>query len=191
MNRAKNFFLEAAKTAREKKDTFILPLTKLLDFLNISPWQITFFSFILGLCAAASLQFSKNIFIALILAHFLLDGIDGPLARYKKIQSGRGWWIDYSSDRIVGLSIIVSTIFILKQNHYAIALLFLYVLNNALYLLRKKDYQIIHFEILLYYPLLYIDLNLGTIFYFWVSIANLFIIAIWFLVLNFKKVKNI
>jgi phosphatidylglycerophosphate synthase len=187
MNKIKKTSLKIAKKAKEKKDYFFSPIIRILDKLKFTPTKLTLCSLIFGILSAISLQFSKNLFLILIMIAFLFDLLDGALARYQKIKSKYGWWIDFISDRIVMTSIIISTIFLLKDlNYLVLILLFLYLLTNISYVLLKKEYQIIYFEII-YYIIIYIDLMLGTLIALIITSANLLIIITGIIYKNLSK----
>lgn len=71
---------------------------------KIRPNQITVASFVLGLGAAASFAFADYPWLVLgaVLYHlsFVLDCVDGKVARLKQTGSVFGGWLDYIFDRI-------------------------------------------------------------------------------------------
>jgi len=79
-------------------------LNKIFIRTKITPNQITILSMVVGLTGAFLL--STGIHLYLIIAAILiqlaysLDCCDGDIARYKKLHSRRGSWLDFVSDEI-------------------------------------------------------------------------------------------
>jgi phosphatidylglycerophosphate synthase len=83
-----------------KRDQFLRPLVKQLTKWGIKPNHITLFSVLL-LFVAVSVVMSNPILGGLLgLFYNLLDGVDGPLARYQKVESNGGSLIDILADQI-------------------------------------------------------------------------------------------
>ena len=78
-------------------------LSKVLVRFNITPNQISFFSFILSMIAAGLFTLGNYWFLALggIVAQFasIVDGSDGEVARLKYLASAYGGWFDAVLDR--------------------------------------------------------------------------------------------
>lgn len=77
---------------------------------NITPNQITFLSLFVGLLAAFLVSYGTSwLLIAggiLIILSYALDCCDGDIARYKKMTSKKGSWLDFISDEIKNSSFI-------------------------------------------------------------------------------------
>lgn len=78
-------------------------LSKFLVSFNITPNQISFFSFVLSMIAAGLFTLGNYWFLALggIIAQFasIIDGSDGEVARLKYLSSDYGGWFDAVMDR--------------------------------------------------------------------------------------------
>jgi len=78
-------------------------LSKFLVSFNITPNQISFFSFVLSMIAAGLFTLGNYWFLALggIIAQFasIIDGSDGEVARLKYLSSDYGGWFDAVLDR--------------------------------------------------------------------------------------------
>ncbi|NOR22942.1 MAG: NTP transferase domain-containing protein [Desulforhopalus sp.] len=77
--------------------------SKVLVNFNITPNQISFFSFVLSMIAAGFFALGNYWFLALggIIAQFasIIDGSDGEVARLKYLSSEYGGWVDAVLDR--------------------------------------------------------------------------------------------
>ncbi len=83
------------------------PLLRFLDRYGVSPNHLTFLSLLSGLVFCFVFQSSHVIAMIFLLLHVLLDGLDGPLARYTGRASNRGSFTDTTSDQII---VAVSTL---------------------------------------------------------------------------------
>lgn len=78
------------------------PLLSVLAALRITPNHLTLLSLIAGLAfCPVFLWSSKVIAFLLLLAHVLLDGLDGPLARHTQRASNQGSFTDTGADQVV------------------------------------------------------------------------------------------
>jgi len=117
---------------------FSIPLVSLISKTKITPNQLTLIS--LFIVIAASLLIARGGYVFLIIGALLLqvgymfDHVDGQLARYKKIFSPLGEWLDSTSDRIKESLIILSLTYRYSQisdralffGFYSLFLIFLY-----------------------------------------------------------------
>ena len=78
------------------------PLLKRLTQYGVSPNQLTLLSLVVGLvfCPLFALGFKLVAFLMLFL-HVLLDGVDGPLARFQGTASSQGSIADTMVDQLV------------------------------------------------------------------------------------------
>lgn len=90
--------MEVSQDIRAK---VLLPFLYLLKKLKVSADMLTFLSLVAGILASVSVFYSKIWFLLLLVLHVLLDGLDGPLARYTKTASGKGSFTDTMCDQIV------------------------------------------------------------------------------------------
>ncbi len=86
------------------------PLLELLNKHDISPNMLTLFSLLAGLLAALALPFLTILGLVLLLVHVLLDGIDGPLARYTGADSKKGSFTDTASDQVVVFAVMLALV---------------------------------------------------------------------------------
>ncbi len=77
------------------------PLLKVLATIGTTPNHLTLASLIAGLAFCPAWFWSAPAAFALLALHVLLDGLDGPLARYKGVASRRGSFTDSMSDQTV------------------------------------------------------------------------------------------
>jgi len=91
------------------------PILSVMAKFRLRANHITFLSLIAGLafCPLFLTGFKAWAFVALIL-HVLLDGLDGPLARYTGTASSRGSFTDTMADQIV---VTVTTITMMKAGY--------------------------------------------------------------------------
>ncbi len=87
------------------------PLLYGLTKCGITADILTFISLCLGLAACPAYFYSEALFLSLILAHVLMDGFDGPLARYQKKASRKGSFSDTMSDQIVVAATTITLIY--------------------------------------------------------------------------------
>lgn len=88
--------------SQELRGRWLSPLLTLLAALRIAPNHLTLFSLIAGLAfCPVFLWSSKAVAFGLLLAHVLLDGLDGPLARFTQRASSQGSFTDTSADQVV------------------------------------------------------------------------------------------
>lgn len=115
------------------------PLLKILSKLGLTASHITFLSLLAGLAFCPLFIWNdKLIAFALLLLHVLLDGLDGPLARFQGTASNRGSFTDTIVDQIV---VTVTAITMIQAQHagiwpgslyiffYAIVVVFAFVRN--------------------------------------------------------------
>jgi phosphatidylglycerophosphate synthase len=78
-------------------DRWLIVLTR----LKVSPDAITGLSFVAGIAFGPIWFLSQPAALVLLALHVLLDGIDGPLARFQGVASRRGSFTDTMSDQAV------------------------------------------------------------------------------------------
>jgi phosphatidylglycerophosphate synthase len=80
----------------------LYPLLATLTRLRITPGHLTLLSLLAGLAfCPVFIWGSKLLAFGLLLAHVILDGLDGPLARHTGKASNRGSFTDTTSDQVV------------------------------------------------------------------------------------------
>jgi len=88
--------------SQQLRGQLLRPLLVVLARLRITPNQLTLLSLLAGLAFCPVFLWSSKIAaFALMLAHVLLDGLDGPLARHTQRASNRGSFTDTAADQVV------------------------------------------------------------------------------------------
>lgn len=143
----KKLYQANEKKVKLLKDKVFEPFIRLLSLIKVSPTFISILSLIFGLFAAVALVYSKVFFIEFILISLFFDWLDGSIARFENRgqDSSKGFWLDYSFDRIVVIVVMIMAYLIAKEKQilYLIAVV-LYVLENLLFVFYHKKFQIIY-----------------------------------------------
>lgn len=112
---------ELKEQALKEKDCIVMHnyrristrITKRLVKTNITPVQVTFIGFIIGIASAFFYGFGKYHFLLigalLYNINYLLDCVDGEIARVKKIGTEFGAWFDAVSDDILGALVLIGS----------------------------------------------------------------------------------
>ena len=91
------------------------PLLRGLARLAVTPNHLTFLSLLAGLAFCPTFLWGwRVVAFTLLLAHVLLDGLDGPLARHLGIASNQGSFSDTMADQVV---VTFSTIAVMYAGH--------------------------------------------------------------------------
>jgi phosphatidylglycerophosphate synthase len=91
------------------------PLLRLLTLLRVTPNHLTLLSLIAGLAFCPVFLWGEPLpAFLLLLAHLLLDGLDGPLARHLKVASSQGSFTDTTADQLV---VVFSTLTLIHTGH--------------------------------------------------------------------------
>lgn len=140
------------------------PVLNILTGCRIGPDHLTLLSALVGLLFCPLFFWSKPAALAMIALHVLLDGLDGPLARYANKASRRGSFTDSMSDQLV---VVASTV-VLMSTHtidvlagsvyvvaYTVVMLFA-MARNALsipytWLVRPRFFVYVWFVVEMYY----------------------------------------
>lgn len=121
--------------------------------INISPNMITLISTILGIIAAVFYYRADyaSLVIGTIILNFsyIVDCMDGELARYKKISSIFGAWLDSACDMIVEFAVLAGLTLGLyfKTNNPTVLILGIFAVANLMMILNMRSLSRIHFEI--------------------------------------------
>lgn len=187
MNIVKKNYIAWERKIKRRKDALLEPFYKLLIALKITPNFISCAALLLGLGAALSLHISAKLFLLLIVFSLIFDMADGGLARYQGQKNDLGFWLDYTFDRIVSLSIMMSVYLTQIGNG------FLYLLNPLLYLIvhliyapYRKSLIVIYIHPI-YYLLLVFNFYYATILNIVVEILNLLIFSSYLLLRFWKR----
>ena len=129
-------FMEWSQSLRA---TLFNPLLKFLSKLGFTATHISILSLITGLAFCPCFIWINQAFaFVLLFIHSLLDGLDGPLARYRGTASNRGSFTDTMVDQIV---VTITAITMIYTQHagiwegslyiffYAVVVVFAFVRN--------------------------------------------------------------
>lgn len=97
--------------AQRLRERWLQPLLGWLSRAGVTPDQVTLMALIAGLLFCPLFVWSQPISILALSVHVLLDGLDGPLARYQKVASPRGSFTDTVSDQIVVVASSITLMF--------------------------------------------------------------------------------
>lgn len=112
---------------------FSIYITKVLLYTPVTANQISLIGMILGICSAFAIGYgtfqSALIGVALLQISYILDCIDGEIARFYKQSSVNGIFIDFLGHRIVIPLIFFGTAFMIFMNTQNIYMLILGILG--------------------------------------------------------------
>ena len=104
---AEKYWLEGFRILRDK---YLKALIVGLDKLRVSPKMLTF----LGLVFIGLFFYFLPTHLSwagwFLFLHMVMDGFDGPLARYQKKDSAKGAFLDLAADNIGGIVFILALI---------------------------------------------------------------------------------
>lgn len=101
--------------SQELRGQLLRPLLAVLARLRVTPNHLTLLSLVAGLAFCPVFLWSSKIAaFVLMLAHVLLDGLDGPLARHTQRASNRGSFTDTVADQVV---VAFSTVTLIHAGH--------------------------------------------------------------------------
>ncbi len=126
------------QSVKKWKDQLILPFVRILNMIGFSPNGVTIISFLFGFTGCGFLLAgNRNMFGLLVLLSYAFDGLDGGLARYQKKATSHGKMLDWWSDRIITVTIMI-TLFVTHVGILFLLLPLLYIPIHLTY--RKKPY---------------------------------------------------
>jgi phosphatidylglycerophosphate synthase len=103
------------RSAQELRARILHPLLGVLEARSVTADHVTLASLVAGLAfCPVFLWGSPAVAFGLLLLHVLLDGVDGPLARFTKRASNRGSVTDTAADQVV---ITCSTVTLIHAGH--------------------------------------------------------------------------
>ena len=91
------------------KDRNLRPLLALLTRCSITPNRMTLISTVVGLAFVPCYFWNPALAFGLLIAHLILDGVDGPLARFGGTASPAGSFVDSVGDQIVVVATTIAT----------------------------------------------------------------------------------
>lgn len=101
--------MEAGQRIRGK---ILEPFLQAMSRGGIKPNDLTFLSLVFGILSAVMLVLYWPVGLALLFVHVLLDGIDGPLARYEGTESNVGSFVDTAADQTVIVAVTCALVFL-------------------------------------------------------------------------------
>lgn len=105
-------FMQESQALRGR---LLTPFLRLLAWAGCTANHLTFLSLLTGLAFCPVFLWGSSITgFALLLAHVVLDGLDGPLARFTGRASNRGSFTDTMADQIV---VAFSTVAMIHAQH--------------------------------------------------------------------------
>lgn len=109
---------EFMRQSQELRGRLLKPLLVVLARLRVTPNQLTFLSLATGLAFCPMFIWRYQVLaFGLLLSHVLLDGLDGPLARFTQRASNQGSFTDTTADQIV---VAFSTVTLIHTGHAGI-----------------------------------------------------------------------
>lgn len=103
------------RRSQELRGQLLRPLLVLLAKAAVTPNHLTLLSLLTGLAfSPVFLWGSPLAAFGLLLAHVMLDGLDGPLARQTQRASNRGSFTDTAADQVV---VAFSTVTLIHAGH--------------------------------------------------------------------------
>lgn len=117
---------------------WLAPLLRGLTLCRVTPDQLTLAALLVGLAFCPLYFLWPPAAFAALALHVILDGLDGPLARYQQVASRGGSFTDTVSDQIV---VVASTIVLMISHVVSIsaggAYIFLYTAVVAFAMVRN------------------------------------------------------
>ena len=104
--------------SQQLREYCLRPLLVSLAACRIQPDHITLMSVLVGLAFCPLYFYSKGAALAVLVLHVLLDGLDGPLARFTNVASPRGSFTDSLADQTV---VVATTITVMTAPEHAIS----------------------------------------------------------------------
>ena len=95
------------------KDRRLAPLLDVLTRCGITPNRMTLISTLIGLAFVPAYFWSPGLAFGLLIAHLILDGVDGPLARHTGTASQAGSFVDTVGDQVV---VVATTIALMASD---------------------------------------------------------------------------
>lgn len=109
-------------------------ITTLLVKTKVTPNSVTYLSLLIGVLSAFSIYIG-HLYLSVFLLNisFILDCVDGQIARAKQLQSEFGMWLDNISDRVVENIILIGMFFIQSDNNIFVVGIVLLIFLNMYY----------------------------------------------------------
>jgi phosphatidylglycerophosphate synthase len=178
VKKEKDFFREFADKTKLYKDKIILPLIKIISYFGITPKMITYFSLLVGLVSSYYLYIGdKIIFLIIAIISHGFDGLDGSLARFQNKATKFGKELDYWTDRIIILSMMVVVILLNPEHFFYWGVPIIYLGVHLFSKTRKKQNTLVHIRPI-YYLAVYFSFFYATLIALAASLINIIILII-------------
>jgi len=171
---------------KEFKDDVFRPVVKIFSKLGLTPNQVSLLSLVISLVGAGMLFKSRNWFLVLILLGYFLDGVDGALARYRKMESKLGRWIEYLFDKLKVLVVMTVVAYLSSGEVYFWLMPGTYLFVSILYSSLNGKRRMIYVEFY-YYIILYFSFAIATGFGLFFMGLNFLIFVIYMCLKNDKE----
>lgn len=96
----KKFEAVGYKKFAQARNIIFLPLAKALNFLKVTPNMVSYFGVMVMIGFLFTIVRSQGWAVVLLAFSLFLDNLDGVLARYQKIDSDKGKFIDMVCDNV-------------------------------------------------------------------------------------------
>ena len=192
-----NYFSKADKKGlfkfSEYRYKLLKPLSKVLTLLKITPDMISYFGLLILTGFAYYLNKKPLIAGIFLIIHILLDGIDGPLAKYQKKAGNKGALTDIICDH-TGIIIVTLTLIYYRLLNGTIGAAYIYiytlliiftVIRNKLEITPNITFRSKYFVYLCLIPLIYNKTNILNY-----AILAFSIIKIPFTIDSYIKIKR-
>jgi len=107
---------EAMVWTQRLRGRWLEPLLRFLNRQGVTPNHLTIASLMVGLAFCPLWYWSPVAALVVLATHVLLDGLDGPLARYSGVASRRGSLTDTMADQTV---VVATTITLMEAGEMA------------------------------------------------------------------------
>ncbi len=124
---------------QEWREQKLESLLACLDKMKVTPDILTLISLISGLVSALFLPFFPIVSFVFLALHVILDGLDGPLARFQKSDSAKGSFTDTMADQTVVTAILLACLYMgLSGAIVSTSFVFFYTVVVAFAMVRNR-----------------------------------------------------
>jgi hypothetical protein len=166
------FGSKCVQWSREIRNKRFIPVATFLTKIKISANIMTSISLIFGLLAVFFLFDRIWLFVLFGTLHLIADGFDGVIASLSK-ETKLGKYLDYSTDRLVELLIILKIGFVF-QDYYAYVVAIIFLLAQLVHIASNFKSPILFTRMLI---MGIVALNLPVIAYLTTGVANAYSLA--------------
>lgn len=172
--------IKSKKTAKR----YMLPVIKLIAKTGLKPNFFTLISFISGILSVYFL-FNNNLLFAIFsVIAIVFDIIDGNLARYLKVESKLGFYLDQGNDRTINFLLFLKYILVFEKYWFILPL---YILHYLLFFIFKTK------EVMYVRTFIVIFFIIGGFFdkvYSWGMISSIILLSVGVILQIFEYAKK-